>query len=147
MKKNRLPQAAIEEMDAMLRRDPMVPADELEAVLTKYKIKGNIQSLQSQYRKRRVQRFVSRYRDKDGCRDILAHFNKERQRRDYITIEKCMSIRILDEIIAALSKTISGYRASVKKAARRRDRLLLLECGYEIKPRPRKRPSKNTKKK
>ena len=42
MKKTRLPQAAIEEMDAMLRRDPMVSADELEAVLTKYKIKGDI---------------------------------------------------------------------------------------------------------
>ena len=141
MKQNRIPQAASEEMEAILRKNPKAPAKELEAVLLKHKVKGDAKTLQAQYRKRRVQRFTARYRDTDGCRDVLAHLDRAANQTYYVTIENCTDMAALEEIIRRLNANIRGLRTSAKKAAYRRDVLLLRDC-YEIRPRSPKRRDK-----
>lgn len=140
MKNSRMPQSAINELDAILRLNPFTPRDELEKVLIKYNVKGNPEALQARDRKVRIQRFSARYRDKDGCRDVLAHLDKESKRTYYVTVENCMDIFVLDEIGRKLNGNIAGLRACAKKVARRRDMLLLMSCGYVIRRRLAQRP-------
>lgn len=76
-KQTRIPKKAREEMHAILSGDAKVPAEALEQVLIKYKVSSPVAQLREQDRKRRVQRFSARYRDTDGCRDVLAHLDRE----------------------------------------------------------------------
>lgn len=140
MKNSRMPQAAVNELDAILRLNPFTPGDELEKVLIKHNVTGDPGKLQARDRKARIQRFSARYRDKDGCRDVLAHLDKESKHTYYVTIENCTDISVLDEIGHRLNSNIAGLRACAKKVAHRRDMLLLLSCGYVIRRRPSKRP-------
>lgn len=57
MKNNRMPQAAVNELDAILRLNPFTPGDELEKVLIKHNVKGDPGKLQARDRKARIQRF------------------------------------------------------------------------------------------
>ena len=142
-KQTRIPKKAREEMHAILSGDAKVPAEALEQVLIKYKVSSPVAQLREQDRKRRVQRFSARYRDTDGCRDVLAHLDRDANRAYYITIENCTDMAVLEEIIDRLNSNIRGLRASAKKAAYRRNVLLLRDC-YQIQPRPsRRRTVKN----
>ena len=132
---NRIPKAASDELHAILKNNPKAPIEELEEVLIKHKVESPLEVLHSRDRKRRVQRFTSRYRDRDGCRDVLAHLDRESKRTFYITIERCTELPVLEEIIRRLNANVRGLRSTAKKAAYRRD-VLLLRDRYDIQPRP-----------
>ena len=140
MSQRRIPKAAIDEMHAILSRNPMTPAEELEKVLVKHNVLSTPEQMESRDRKTRIQRFTARYRDKDGCRDVLAHLDRRLNQTFYVTIENCTDTTALEEIITRLNMNIHGLRVSAKKAAYRRD-VLLLRDTYAITPRPARRQS------
>lgn len=137
MSQRRMPKEAVDEMHAILSSNPKASAEELEAVLKKHGVLSTIEQMESRDRKRRVQRFTARYRDKDGCRDVLAYLDKKLKKTFYLTIENCTDMLALEEIINRLNMNIHGLRISAKKAAYRRD-VLLLRDNYVLTPRPAK---------
>ena len=113
-----LPPEAEAEIMERLSSKMRISSDEIAAILEKHGVSGDVEALQSAYRKRLGQRLMSSIRDESGKRELLAAGN------EYVVVECCNDPQKLKAIQRRLQGSIQGLDASSKKV---RGRVRVLE--------------------
>ena len=116
-----LPPEAEDEIMAALFTDMRISSDEIAAILAKHGVSGDVDALQTGYRKRLGQRLMASIRDEDGRREVLAHGS------EYIVMECCSDQQKLKAIRHHIENQMKGLDVSsgkVKGRIRVLDRLL-----------------------
>ena len=111
------PEAEVEIMERLSSK-MRISSDEIAAILEKHGVSGDVEALQSAYRKRLGQRLMSSIRDESGKRELLAAGN------EYVVVECCNDPQKLKAIQRRLQGSIQGLDASSKKV---RGRVHVLE--------------------
>ena len=114
-----LPPEAEREILARLSANLSIRSDEVAAILARHGVEGDIDALQSAYRKRLGQRMLSQIRDEHGRREVLAARGQE-----YIIVDCCNDTQKLKAIQRRLQSGMNGLDAAAKKV---RGRIGLLE--------------------
>lgn len=73
----RMPKEGLLELDELLRNKSDVPKEDVRKILIKYGMTADPEQLMRRDLDAKVQRLISRYRDKNGDRDILADHNRQ----------------------------------------------------------------------
>ena len=104
-----LPPEAEAEIMELLSVKMRISSDEIATILEKHGVSGDVEALQSAYRKRLGQRLMSSIRDESGKRELLAAGN------EYVVVECCNDPQKLKVIQRRLQGSIQGLDASTKK--------------------------------
>ena len=80
--------------------------EEMVAILKNYGVRGDDETLQNAFLKRKVQRIMANVRDKDGNRQVLSTRNGE-----YIVVPCCDDLRTLQSIGHGIETQMGGQRA------------------------------------
>ena len=113
-----LPPEAEREILAQLSANLSIRSDEVAAILARHGVEGDIEALQTAYRKRLGQRMLSQIRDEHGRRELLCSGS------EYIVVDCCNDQQKLKAIQRRLQSGMNGLDASAKKV---RGRIGLLE--------------------
>lgn len=113
-----LPPEAEREILARLSANLSIRSDEVAAILARHGVEGDIDALQTAYRKRLGQRMLAGIRDEHGRRELLCSGS------EYIVVDCCTDAQKLKAIQRRLQSGMNGLDASAKKV---RGRLSLLE--------------------
>ena len=108
-----LPPEAEAEIMELLSVKMRISSDEIAAILEKHGVSGDVEALQSAYRKRLGQRLMSSIRDESGKRELLAAGN------EYVVVECCNDPQKLKVIQRRLQGSMKGLDASSKKVRSR----------------------------
>ena len=113
-----LPPEAEREILTKLSANLSIRSDEVAAILARHGVEGDIDALQTAYRKRLGQRMLSQIRDEHGRRELLCSGS------EYIVVDCCNDQQKLKAIQRRLQSGMNGLDASAKKV---RGRIGLLE--------------------
>ena len=130
-----LPPEAEREILTKLSANLSIRSDEVAAILARHGVEGDIDALQTAYRKRLGQRMLSQIRDEHGRRELLCSGSEyivvDCGRREllcsgseYIVVDCCNDQQKLKAIQRRLQSGMNGLDASAKKV---RGRIGLLE--------------------
>ena len=81
--------------------------EEMVAILKNYGVRGDDETLQNAFLKRKVQRIMANVRDKDGNRQVLSTRNGE-----YIVVPCCDDLRTLQSIGHGIETQMGGLNQS-----------------------------------
>ena len=95
-----------------------ISSDEIAEILARHGVEGDIDALQTAYRKRLGQRLIAGIRDEYGRRELFCAGG------DYVLVECCNDAQKLKAIQRRLQSGMNGLDASAKKV---RGRIGLLE--------------------
>lgn len=113
-----LPPEAEREILARLSANLSIRSEEVAAILARHGVEGDIDALQTAYRKRLGQRMLAGIRDEHGRRELLCSGS------EYIVVDCCNDQQKLKAIQRRLQSGMNGLDASAKKV---RGRIGLLE--------------------
>ena len=113
-----LPPEAEREILDKLAAQMYISSDEVADILARHGVEGDIDALQTAYRKRLGQRLIAGIRDEHGRRELFCAGG------DYVMVECCNDAQKLKAIQRRLQGSINSLDASAKKV---RGRLSLLE--------------------
>ena len=108
-----LPLEAEQEIMDTLSANMRISADEIAAILKKYGVSGDMDTLQNAYRKRLGQRLMSSIRDENGRREVLARGS------EYIVVECCSDQQALKAIRRRIQSQMNGLDDSAGKVRSR----------------------------
>ena len=112
-----LPPEAEREILARLSANLSIRSDEVAAILARHGVEGDIDALQTAYRKRLGQRMLAGIRDEHGRRELFCAGGD-------VLVECCNDAQKLKAIQRRLQSGMNGLDASAKKV---RGRIGLLE--------------------
>jgi hypothetical protein len=118
-----IPARARNEISGIIQRNGRISSDELDAILKKHRVRGNVQALQRGYRLRAAQRLLAGVRDEEGQREILAWRDPDTGGAVYVPVDMCNDEDVLASIQNRLHKSIASMQISSGKAANRTKRL------------------------
>ena len=81
--------------------------EEMVAILKNYGMRGDDETLQNAFLKRKVQRIMAKVRDKDGNRQVLSTRNGE-----YIVVPRCDDLQALQAIGHGIETQMGGLNQS-----------------------------------
>ena len=81
--------------------------EEMVAILKNYGVRGDDETLQNAFLKRKVQRIMANVRDKDGNRQVLSARNGE-----YILVPRCDDLQTLQSIGHGIETQMGGLNQS-----------------------------------
>ena len=81
--------------------------EEMVAILKNYGVRGDDETLQNAFLKRKVQRIMANVRDKDGNRQVLSTRNGE-----YIVVPRCDDLQTLQSIGHGIETQMGGLNQS-----------------------------------
>ena len=81
--------------------------EEMVAILKNYGLRGDNETLQNAFLKRKVQRIMAKVRDKDGNRQVLSTRNGE-----YIVVPRCDDLQALQSIAHGIETQMGGLNQS-----------------------------------
>ena len=81
--------------------------EEMVAILKNYGMRGDDETLQNAFLKRKVQRIMAKVRDKDGNRQVLSTRNGE-----YIVVPRCDDLQALQSIAHGIETQMGGLNQS-----------------------------------
>lgn len=98
-------------LDDYIADKPKITSDELAQIIKQLEIPPDAADLMEREYKTTASRFLSRHRDKNGHRTILAN----RKTGEFVNIEASNSLDDLNEIRASLEYSIEGHRRTITK--------------------------------
>lgn len=113
-----LPPDAEREILDKLAAQMYISSDEVADILARHGVAGDVDTLQTAYRKRLGQRLIAGIRDEHGRRELFCAGG------DYVLVECCNDAQKLKAIQRRLQGSINGLDSSAQKV---RGRLSLLE--------------------
>jgi len=114
-----IPRKAKAEIAEVIERNGRISNNELDAILKKHRVRGDVQTLQRRYRLRAGQRLLAGIRDEEGCREILAHRDSDTGEITYVPIDLCNKEDVLISIQNRLHKSITSLQRSSGKTGTR----------------------------
>ena len=107
---------------AKLKKNKRISTDDIEKILIRHKVAGDLDALQHAHRLNLAQRLMASIRDEEGKREILAV--RKGNASEYIAIDFCDDKKQLQSIRHRIHKNISGLE---KSAAKTKIRLKFME--------------------
>ena len=128
-----IPPGAEDEILGRLFRDMHMNSEEMADILERYGVMGDPDALQRAYRKRKAQDMMSRFRDDEGKRTVLAGKGGE-----YYVVPLCNDLAALDDVRHRLEQQEHGLHNSAAVVSRRFGILTKLIEGIKDRHRRRK---------
>ena len=109
-----LPPEAEREILDKLAAQMYISSDEVADILARHGVEGDIDALQTAYRKRLGQRLMAGIRDEHGRREVLAARGQE-----YIIVDCCNDQQKLQAVRRRIQGQINGLDSSARKVGKR----------------------------
>ena len=113
-----IPTKARDEIMSLLAADMRIGVDQLTDILEKHHVSGNVNALQSGYRRRIAQRLMAGIRDDNGKREILA-VRSETGGTEYVVVDGCTDPKKLRAMQHRLQSNLVGLENTSDKVRRR----------------------------
>lgn len=111
----KLPNSAIQEIHSRLAKNLRISAEDMEEILERNGVRGDVKALQRSYRKSVAQRYMASLRDETGKREILAAPNPDTGEMEYLVLDACNDVETLKRIEERLENQRIGLSGSSSK--------------------------------